>query len=87
MGKPANFEILSNTPISILLCDIGPWNIFFTITNDLESVIDRLIQWGHIEYNEFYNFKPGSKRVFYIDSEGEITEIIFQDGKLVSVPL
>jgi len=55
--------------------DIGPHNVFLTVTNDVEAVVRYLIELGEIG-----DSKPG-RRLFYYDSEGYRDEINFSgDG-------
>ena len=67
----ANYEVLENTPDHILLQDIGPWGKYMTITNAAESVVQEVDQ----------KYGIGSRRVFYYDSENELTELLVKDGR------
>lgn len=51
--------------------DIGPQNVFLTVTNDVEAVVRYLIELGEIG-----DAKP-ARRLFYYDSEGFRDEINF----------
>lgn len=62
----SNFTILSNSPEVIVLEDLGPWNMFQTITNDAEAVVKYLYNSGQA---------CDSKQIVYKDSEGEWTEL------------
>src|SRR6267142_3590715 len=42
MGKPANFQIVLQTPTHVVIFDRGPWDVHFTITNDAENVVRQL---------------------------------------------
>ena len=55
----------------LVIKDIGPWNRHLTVTNDAENVVQRLERQGHL---------PVSRRLFYYDSEGELSEILVRDG-------
>lgn len=66
----SNFTILTNTADVIVLKDLGPWDIFKTITNDAEAVVSYLYKSSQA---------TGSKRIVYYDSEEEATEL-FHDG-------
>ena len=71
----ANYRIIRNDSKIILLEDIGPWDVFQSITNAAETVLEEL--------------KPAltggvrAKRLLYLDSEKELTEIVYNNGKFV----
>jgi hypothetical protein len=69
MGQQARFSIVGSNPDIMLLRDLGPWNRFMTITNDAEGVVKRVLPM------------LGTRRLFYYDSEGELTELIVKDGR------
>ena len=75
MGRPANYRV-ENVTIDItgalVIRDIGPWDKHLTVTNDAEGVVDELLKMGTL--------KPG-QRLFYIDSECVLDEILVKDGK------
>jgi hypothetical protein len=75
MARYANYTIERETDKYILLQDQGPWDQYFTITNDVENVVRRLVENGRL--------KPG-QRLFYRDSEGDLTEAIVKDGEFAS---
>lgn len=75
MARYANYTIERETDKYILLQDQGPWDQYFTITNDVENVVRRLVENGRL--------KP-SQRLFYRDSEGDLTEAIVKDGEFTS---
>lgn len=75
MARYANYTIERETDKYILLQDQGPWDLYFTITNDVENVVRRLVENGRL--------KP-SQRLFYRDSEGDLTEAIVKDGEFAS---
>lgn len=64
MGRPANYSVVQDTPEKLVLQDLGPWNRHLTITNDAENVTNELRQRLH------------GRKLFYYDSEGELTEIV-----------
>ncbi len=68
VNKEANYMIRDRTDERIVLQDIGPWDEFMTITNAAEWVIESL---GDI----------GGRRVFYYDSDGELTELLVKNGR------
>lgn len=75
MRSRAQFEIVLWWGSDIVvLKDVGPWNMYPTVTNDAEAVIYDL-------FNFYWTASTGkrmtrSTRVFYYDSEGEPGEII-----------
>jgi len=69
MGKPANFILLESNSAAVILEDVGPWDVFLTITNDAEGVVQRVFPMIN------------GRRLFYYDTEGELTELIVKDGK------
>jgi len=54
----------------VLLIDLGPWDKFKTITNDAENIIKYLYERGLCI----------GQKVFYIDSDGEMGELLHQNG-------
>ena len=66
--KRSNYKIVSQTSDMIELVDLGPWNQYLTITNDAENVIADLAPILN------------GRRVFYEDSEGEVTELLHNNG-------
>lgn len=69
MGLPAQFKILEATDTSVLIRDIGPWDQCLSVTNDAESVVQRLAPI------------LGRRRLFYFDSEGDLGELKVENGK------
>ncbi len=64
-NQEAHYEIVRTTREMILLRDLGPWDRYMTITNAAESVIEEVK----------YYCSTINRRIFYFDSEGELTEI------------
>lgn len=67
-SREANYQVVESTDERIVLRDVGPWDRYMTITNAAESVVAGL---GDI----------GNRRVFYYDSEGELTELVVKNGQ------
>ena len=65
--QQANYLVKEKTDQRIVLQDIGPWDRYMTITNAAESVLASL---GN----------TGNRRVFYYDSDGELTELLVKNG-------
>lgn len=71
----ANFDIVENNfPGPLIIKDIGPWDKFSTITNDVEGVVARLIGGNILKEHQ---------KLFYYDSEGYLDEILVKDGKFI----
>jgi hypothetical protein len=71
MGLPARFDIIQKTENYIVIQDLGPWDVHLTITNDAENVVKALVPY------------LDKRRLYYIDSEGEMDELLVEDGKFV----
>jgi len=65
--KKSNYVVEVSNDEKIVLCDIGPWDQYSTITNNAEGVIA-----------ELHSITPGGlgdRKVFYYDSEGDYDEL------------
>lgn len=61
---------------TILLFDDGdPWDEYLTVTNDAEWVLQQLKRDGKLEGS------PAGKRVIYVDSDMELTELLHVNGE------
>lgn len=70
MPAKAKFDVVDVTnPDRIVLRDVGPWDKHLTITNDAESVVEDVAPMLR------------GRRLFYYDSEGDLTELLVKDGK------
>ncbi len=65
--RKSNYIISINTKEFIFVVDVGPWNEFMTVTNNVEDVLKSL---GPV---------LGNKKLYYEDSEGIFDEIL-HDG-------
>lgn len=73
MGLPARFTILKKTTQKVVIQDMGPWTNHYTVTNDAENVVKRLL--------ESKDLRPG-QRLFYYDSDGDPGELVLNpDGQ------
>lgn len=70
MKRSAQFRVESFDPERLVIRDLGPWSIFPSVTNDAEGVLKRLSP------------APG-QRVFYYDSEGQLDELVHENGRFV----
>lgn len=68
----AQYRIEYDGPAGLVLRDLGPWDEHLTITNDVEGVVARVAEI------------LGSRRLFYIDSSGELDEIVVEAGAFAS---
>jgi hypothetical protein len=69
MGLPARFDIIKETEQYVVIQDLGPWDVCFTVTNDAEGVVQRLV--SHL----------AGRRLFYVDSNGDTDELLVRDGE------
>lgn len=67
----ANYEILAVSDRYVTLRDLGPWDSFPTVTNDVEYVVRDLYEKEIL--------KKGVK-LYYHDSEGGFDEILHRGG-------
>jgi len=69
--RSPNFKITKSTKSTLVLEDVGPWDTHMTITNGVEDVLHEL------------SSTLDRRRLFYWDSDGNFTQIIYQmvDGK------
>jgi len=78
MNKHANYRILNpkaENEDPLLIEDIGPWDSFPTITNAAEFVVADLHRYGYL---------PIGRRLYCIDSEGKISELLIVGGLFYS---
>lgn len=68
MMQMPNYECVHCDNDVLLLRDLGPWDMFPTITNAAERLVEYLIP------------TLGTRRLLYYDSHGELTEIVVADG-------
>ncbi len=65
MGQ-ANYIVQRDVAGSpLVIRDVGPWHEHPTVTNDIEGVVRRLTAEGRL---------PRGRRLFYIDSDGQMDE-------------
>jgi hypothetical protein len=73
-SREVNFIIEEDEDDKLVIRDIGPWNIYLTVTNGVEYVVEELTS----------NYNLGNRRLLYIDSEGRTDEIIHENGNFIS---
>ena len=73
MYKPrvAHYMIIEDTDEYLCIQDIGPWNIYMTVTNAAEQVVKELAT------------QLGNRRLECIGSDGQRDELIVEDGEFV----
>lgn len=69
-NQKANYQVVERTAKRIVLQDVGPWDRYMTITNAAENVVEAEILNG-----------LGPRRLFYYDSDGELTELLVKNGR------
>ena len=68
--KPSpRYNIIRESPTEVLIMDIGPWTQFPTVTNRAEQVVEELFP------------RLRGRRLYYVDSEGIVGELLIKDGK------
>jgi hypothetical protein len=65
----ANYIIIEDAPDRLVLKDIGPWNKFLTVTNDIEWVVSQVAP------------RLNGRILLYHDSEDRPDRIIVRNGK------
>lgn len=68
MREP-RFEIVEQTEHCVLLRDCGPWDVFPTITNAAEQVVNLVAPMLR------------GRRLEYLDSEGHRDQLLVKDGR------
>lgn len=66
-----NYLIVEDEEDYLCIKDLGPWNIYMTITNGAEEVVKELAE------------ELGDRRLEYIDTDGTRDELIVEDGEFV----
>lgn len=69
--RRANYTVVSDTPEQLIIRDEGPWDRHPTVTNDAENVVKELAP------------QLGSRRLLYIDSEGDMDELAHEHGRFI----
>ena len=69
MMRLPNYECVHCDNEILVLRDRGPWCTFPTITNAAEQLVEFLLP------------TLGTRRLWYYDSRGELTEIVVADGR------
>ena len=72
MTKRSNYKIASSDCSTVILRDVGPHDKYLTVTNDAENVVRDIHRKGLLS---------SSQDLYYFDTEGELTELIYENGK------
>jgi len=67
--KRSNWTVEEVNDQHITLRDLGPWDEYMTITNDIESVIKDL------------SSSIAGRRVFYYNNNEELNEVVIKNGE------
>lgn len=74
MSRSANFITIKNTDEELVIKDIGPWDTYFSVTNDIGNVVDYLVETGTLS---------SKQKLFYYDSDNQLSEVIVENNKFV----
>ena len=69
MNRRANYSIWSVEDDRVVIMDEGPWDVYLSVTNAAEQVVQELLP------------RLGGRRLFYYDSGGDYSELLIKDGK------
>lgn len=72
--RRANYEIVNATSDFLTIRDLGPWDQYMTVTNAAEEVLQELIE---------KNILHEGQRLLYYDSENNLDEIEWKNGRFV----
>lgn len=70
--RRARYMIVRENDHGVLICDLGPWDQHPTVTNAAEQVVAELLPMIR------------GRRLYYFDSNGELTELVIRNGRLLS---
>lgn len=70
----SNFVIEEQNNEKVIIRDVGPWDVYMTVTNNVENVVKFLTNTKVIDNN---------KKLYCYDSEGDLDEIVHVDGQFV----
>jgi len=66
--RRANYIVVEETPEMLRIQDVGPWDTYLSVTNAAEGVVEELAP------------VLNGRRLEYIDSSGDLDELIVVDG-------
>lgn len=67
--RRANYEIVEMTAECLLIRDVGPWDIFQSVTNAAEGVVEELAPILN------------GRRLEYLDTEGRRDRLLVEHGQ------
>jgi hypothetical protein len=67
--RNARFAIVESTAEKLVIQDLGPWDVYPSVTNAAEEVVESLAA------------QLNGRRLFYYDSENQCDELLVKDGK------
>jgi hypothetical protein len=73
--KLPNYEIILIHPALIIIEDKGPHDEYLTVTNGAELVVQQLAS------------QLGRRKLYYLDSDKVLTQILVKDGKMAGFRL
>ena len=76
--REARFKVIGHNDRVLAIKDIGPWDEYLTVTNDIENVVRRLYASGDLVHGQSLNV---------VDSEGDCDTVIHEHGEFVSFAL
>lgn len=69
--REVNYIIIEDEIDHVCIKDVGPWNIYLTVTNGAEIVIEELAD------------KLNGRQLFYIDTEGNRDELVYSGKEFI----
>lgn len=69
--RAPNYKVIHEDDEFVLLRDVGPWDRYPTITNGAEAVVAEIAA------------RVGARKLLYVDSSGEWTELRISNGRFV----
>lgn len=71
--RTPNYKVIESNEDRVVLQDLGPWDEYPTITNAVEAVLQQIAGMLLVKPHNGPN-------IYYIDSEGECTRILWEGG-------
>jgi hypothetical protein len=68
----ANYAVVNRTETFLVIKDVGPWDVYMTVTNAAEAVVADLLGTGDLR---------AGQRLLYYDSEEQLDEILIDGGR------
>ena len=66
-----NYILIEDEPDHLCIQDVGPWDVYMTVTNAAEDVVRELAE------------QLGDRRLEYIDSDGRRDQLLVENGRFV----